>query len=425
VDPCDGAAWSSDLPLLVLDTEGQAITDDPRIVAELSVIDYGPGERNCLARTPNGYVGRVHIEYRGSTSQYHPKKSYGFETQTKDGENLNVELLGLPGENDWVLNAPYSDKTMIRNVLAYGLFRSMGRYASRTAYNELVINGEYWGVHILLEKVKIDDDRVDLARLEPTDVEGEAVTGGYIVKVDKHTGSGEETWASVHADRHDWQFHHPQEDVLVAEQRDYIRDLTLAFEDVMAGPDFADPAVGYPAFIDVDSFVDFMLMQELGRTVDGYRSSAFVHKDRGGKLTMGPIWDFNVSFGHTDYCDGWLTSGWQWDFNETCSTFETQIPFWWPKLLEDPAYTRKLRCRWDELRAGSFATPELHARIDEARAELLEAQDRNFYQWPIIGVYVDWNPFVGATWDEDIDYLRDWVTDRAAYMDSSLPGRCD
>ena len=139
---------------------------------------------------------------------------------------------------------------------------------------------------------------------------------------------------------------------------------------------------------------------------------------------MGPIWDFNISFGHADYCDAWLTSGWQYNFNETCPWFETQIPFWWQRLLEDPAFTTKLRCRWEELREGSFAPDAIEARIDAAVAELEEAQERNFVKWPILGVYVDWNPYVGDTWEEDVAYLRDWVAERAAYMDGNLAGVC-
>lgn len=424
VDPCAGVVPSSDLPLLVIDTMGGTIVDDPRISARMGIIDGPPGERNCLARGFDASSGWISIEYRGSTSQSLPKKSYGIETQNADGSNRNVSLLGMPAENDWVLNAPYSDKTMIRNVLAHGLFGAMGRYTPRTAYNELVVNGEYLGVHILIEKIKIDGDRVDLAKLGPADTFGNRVTGGYIVKVDKPTGSGSVTWASEHAVRYDFQHHDPQEDELQPQQATYIQDYTMDFERALHGPDFMDPVLGYAPFIDVDSFVDFMIMQELGRTVDGYRSSTFLQKDRGGKLVMGPMWDFNVSFGHADYCDAWRTTGWQWDFNTTCSTFSTQIPFWWKRLLEDPAYATKLRCRWEELRAGPFSDAALDARIYDAGSQLVEAQARNFDRWPILGVYIAWNPYVGATWMDDVVYLRDWVLDRATYMDANLPGLC-
>ncbi len=423
-DPCAGAAWTTDLPLLLIETGGQPIQDSFKITAGFGVVDRGEGQRNCPEAPPNGYAGEIGIEIRGSTSQQYPKKSYGFETRHDDGSNRNAALLGLPSENDWVLYAPYTDKSLVRNVVAYGLFESMGRYAARTRYAELFVNGDYEGLYVLVEKVKVDGDRVAVAPLTAADVDEPAVSGGYVIKVDKTTGSGDHTWASPGADRYWFQAHDPPEDELAAAQLAWIEDYTLSFEAALDSPAFADPATGYAAYADPDALVDFLIMQELGRTVDGYRSSTFLHKDRGGRLVMGPIWDFNLSFGNADYCDAYQLDGWQYEFNTVCWDFETQIPPWWGRLLQDPAFTTRLKCRWEELRAGSFATAAMHARVDAAAAEIAEAQARNFDRWDVLGKWVEWNWFVGDTWEQELDYLRGWLADRAAYMDSSLPGTC-
>lgn len=326
------------------------------------------------------------------------------------------------------LYAPYSDKTMIRNVLAYQLFRDLGHYAARTRYCEVVINDEYWGVHVLTEKIKVGKDRVDITTLRPDDKTGDARTGGYLVKIDKPTGSGDEWWPSAYSEKYYYQYHDPRDVATVPAQQEYIETLTGDFETALWGEDFAHPQAGYRPYIDVPSFIDFLIMHEIGRTVDGYRSSTFIHKDRdseNGKLTMGPVWDFNLSFGHCDYCHVFMHTGWQFDFNETCPDFETEIPFCWRRLIADPAFARELRCRWQELRGGPLATPAIMNIIDGAVTTLEEAQERNFDRWPILGEYVEWNPFVGETWDEDVDYLRDWISRRVDWMDGNLPGTCD
>ncbi len=132
---------SSNLPIVVINTHGQTIPDEYRIIADMGIIYNGPGQRNHVNDPFNNYDGKISIELRGSSSQMFPKKQYALETEDAQGENLNVSLLGLPEENDWILNGPYSDKSLIRNVLIYRLARDLGNYASRTRFCELVLNG--------------------------------------------------------------------------------------------------------------------------------------------------------------------------------------------------------------------------------------------------------------------------------------------
>lgn len=415
---------SSNLPILVLETGGREIPNEPKIMARLGIIDNGPGERNRLSDPFNGYDGWVGIELRGASSQSFPKKQFAVETRHEDGTNRNVSLLGLPQENDWVLHAPYSDKSLLRNVLAYEIARRLGHYASRTRWCELVIDGRYWGVYVLMEKIKRDKHRVDIASLGPEENSGDDLTGGYIVKVDKWDGSGNEGWPSRYPpspapDRvvH-YQYHDPEPDELTEVQKAYIREWIGAFEEVMASDAYADASAGYPALLDVDSFVDYVILNELSRNVDGYRLSAYMYKDKdsnGGRLVMGPAWDYNLAFGNADYYDGSARTGFQVNFAVASDRF--QLPFWWGRLVRDPAFSEAVVSRWETLRQGPLHTDSLHAFIDAQVNTLAEAQARNFVRWPVLDVYVWPNAYVGGSYDREITYLKEWIRDRAAWLD--------
>lgn len=420
----------SNLPIVIIDTEnGAPIEDDPRVVATMKIIDNGPGIRNYTTDPPTNYNGRIEIEIRGSTSQQYPKKNYALETQDNLGNNLQVSVLGMHLENDWILYGPYPDKTLIRNVLTFDLARKMGRYASDTRYCELMINGDYRGIYVMMERIKRDVGRVNIQNLHEANNWGDSLTGGYIMKVDKLTGEVGMSWASNYNPEVLFQFHDPEYDELSNLQRDYMINFIESFEDALLGPDFEDPNSGYPFYIDQQSFQDFTILQELGRTVDGYRSSSFFHKDKNAlnwnsKIVAGPMWDFNLSYGNADYCDADLTTGWQYNFDDVCD-FSTSIPFWWERLLDSQLYRDGLKCRWNELRQGPLSTQSIHNFIDSVAIEIEESRIRNFQRWPIIGVYVNWNGFVGQTYQEDVDYLKWYIEERGSWIDQYLTGNCN
>ncbi|MCH8903959.1 MAG: CotH kinase family protein, partial [Bacteroidetes bacterium] len=332
---------SSNLPIIILNTSGQAIPDDPRIIAQMGIIYKGAGQINLLTDPMNHYNGQISIETRGSSSQFFPKKSYSLETQNPDTTNNNVSLFGMPPENDWILYAPYSDKSLIRNILTYKLSNDMGRYASRTQLCEVVLNGSYQGVYVFMEKIKRDAGRVNIAMLTNIDTTGDQLTGGYIIKVDKYTGGGGGGWTSPHLPYNgawqtlNYQFHYPKDDTIMPIQEYYIEKIITDWEDVMATSSYGDPVTGYSKYIDVGSFVDHLILNEIGRNVDGYRISSFLYKDRDSidaKIHAGPVWDFNLAFGNADYYVGWLTNGWEVDFNKYFKSDGLQNPFWWQRL---------------------------------------------------------------------------------------------
>ncbi|HYV90276.1 MAG TPA: CotH kinase family protein [Chitinophagales bacterium] len=418
---------SSSLPIIIINTNGQQIQDDPRITVFMGIIDNGPVNINHINDPFNNYEGNVTIEIRGSTSQMYPKKSYAFTPVDSSGNKINASLLGLPDENDWILYAPYSDKTLMRNTLAYHLFNRMGHYATRTRFAELVLNGNYKGVYELEEKIKRNANRVDIAHLTTSDTTGDQLTGGYIIKIDKTTASGNETWFSAFDSEVFFQYHDPDETELLPLQKNYVQNYVNLFETTLMSPQFADPDSGFRLYTDENSFIDFMLMEELGHTVDGYRSSCFMFKDKdskGGKLTMGPLWDFNVSFGNANYCNAWSAIGWQYQFNNYCSGFYPHVPFWWSRMLEDPVFADNVKCRWNFLRQNFLCTDSINHWIDSVAAVLNEPQQRNFIQWPILGQYVDWNYYIGQTYADEIGYMKQWIHDRSFWIDDNLSGTC-
>ena len=417
---------SSNLPIVVINTLGQNIMDDPRIVCDMGIINNGFGNINSVNDAFNDYNGKISIEYRGSSSQSFPKKPYALETQDSIGNNNNVSLLGMPVENDWILYAPYSDKSLMRNFLTFDLGRKMGNYSPRTVYCELVVNGDYKGIYILMEKIKRDNDRVDIAKLDFDDLAGDSLTGGYIIKVDKYTGTGGTDWLSdfpnIGGGSLYIQYHYPDANVMLPQQLDYIEHFVDSFEYALAGPNFSDTLIGYSKYIDVNSFIDFYIVNELSKDIDAYRLSSYLYKDRndnGGKLTMGPLWDFNLAFGNADYCSGGIPTG--WEVNSGCGA---NNPFWFERLLDDTTYQNKLKCRWEYLRERSFHQDSILNFIDSVSIYLNDAQQRNFQRWNILGTYVWPNYYIGNTYQDELTFLKTWTSDRLTWIDSNILGNC-
>ena len=414
----------SNLPIVIIDTNDEEIVNDPRIIAHMGIINNETG-MNHMGDPFNGYDGQISIEIRGSSSQNFPKKQYALETQDSEGENLNVPILGMPEENDWILHAPYSDKSLLRNYLAYELARDMGNYASRTRFCELVINGDYKGLYIFMEKIKRDNNRVDISKLEPDETSGDNLTGGYIVKIDKWNGETNDGWYSEPLlDDFDglwYQFHYPKPDNIVEEQRDYIMDYITDFETIMSSDTYNDPAEGYYEKVNLESFIDVSFLGEISKNVDAYRLSAYMYKDKDsvdGRLTMGPIWDYNLAFGNADYYDGWNPEGWQMDVELGNDGFK--IPFWWYRIWDDTTYLTAFNQRWQDLRESIFSEDYIMSLIDSATTLIDDAQIRNFQRWPVLDEYVWPNAYVGGSYAYEIEYLKNWINNRLEWMDSEL-----
>ena len=416
----------SNLPIMVITTDidpqtnlPTEIPDEPKVLGTMQLIYRPDGTRNYLTDSTNesylNYDGRIGIELRGSSSQALDKKPYGFTTLLEDDDsNNNVSLLGMPSENDWVLNSLAYDPSMIRDYLSYTLASNMGNYAPRVAYIEVVVNGDYKGVYFLTEKVKRDSDRVNLKKIADDENSFPELTGGYIVKADKTTGGDEIAWTMPNYGGWDTNFlhHYPKTEDITNEQDNYIENV---FYDLAAQTNPANTSIvdGYPSMIDIPSFVDYMLMAEFASNPDSYQFSTYFHKDRGGKLRAGPIWDYNLSFGNDLFVFGFDRSFfdvWQFDFENRGAKF-------WRDLYQDETFNCYLAKRWFELIEANqtFNYLTISNLIDSYVALLSESQERELQRWP---PQEDW-PTV-ADQAQNILEMKDWIQERINWMSTNI-----
>lgn len=426
---------STNLPLILIDTRSQPIPDEPKIPARIRIINNGNGVRNALSDSSQYSWIQMAIEQRGSSSSDFPKKSYGFEFQTQNGEDTSRSVLGMPAQSDWILSANFSDKSLMRNTFAYDLARAMGWYASRSRYVELFLNGEYQGIYVVLEKIKRDANRVDISKLKPSDTTGNNLTGGYIIKIDKATGNDTEGFESSFPPEHysngqkiRYFYDYPKAEDLMPAQRKYIKAYVDSFERAAHSVNFATPD-GYRKYAYLPSFLDFFILNEWSKNVDGYRLSTYFTKPKitqnGGKLIMGPVWDFDIAWRNANYCNAEFIPGWQYQIEDICPGGYWQPPTWWKILRTDPGFNNELKCRWTEV-ANNLMPPLKRAEwIDSVKNLLNEAQIRNFQYWPILGEYVWPNPQpILPNFAAEVAGFQNWLNQRASWISANIGGTC-
>jgi hypothetical protein len=518
--------FTGDLPLVLIHTFGRTIERHAKQPAAVRFIDTRDG-RASLTGAADFDSGGL-ISYRGNSSLRYLKRSYAFKALDDAGKALDAPVLGFPADSDWVLYGPYPDKTLMRDVLAYEMFRQMGHYASRTKFVEVFVNEgrgrlterHYMGVFVLEEKIKRGPSRLALQKLGTNDNAEPNISGGYVFKKDHpdrtedveptedgapHFGgtmagvkpgypsgpggfpadprgflssgstrsgnrttfrsstaqpspnagerslterlaglfrsgppqrnaanraspqpmpgyfarefspgfgeaeSGEQFF--VTARHNQFFFIEPkQEDITPAQKRWLLNHLD-EFEHALYGPDFRDPVRGYAAYLDVDTFIDQHLIVEVTKNIDGFRFSTFFAKDRGGKIRMEPIWDWNLSFGNANGKQGWIAEYWYWP------QLDDQQYSWFRRLFEDPDFGQRYVDRWGQLRTNLFSTARVHARIDSLARQLDEAQRRNFERWPILGKRIWPNNYVGRDYEDEVTWMKNWIARRLAWID--------
>lgn len=415
---------SSDLPIVKITTNGQPIVNEPKIQGEFTLIDNGPGQRNYFHQDSFAYKGLIGVELHGNSTLGFPKKSYDIEMRDSLGKDTSVALLNLPKGNDFVLSANFSDKTLMRNPLSYELSRRLGQYASRTRFCEVFVDNTYQGVYAFTEKIRRDNDRVDIPRLSANDTAGVDLSGGYIVNIDWNDTPG---WYSQYSQPNSanvtyFQLTYPRWDEVLPVQAAYIQAYVDSFETALHGPDFQDPVTGWRQFGDEKSFFDFLFINEMSKNVDGYRLSTYFHKQRddlGGRIHMGPVWDFDLGWYNADYCEAFTTAGWAFNLNYVCA--DAGIPFWWEKLFQDSIFTQNMACYWQNLRETTLSTDSIFMSIDSMASVLQESQERNFKLWPILGVYVWPNPgFLPDNYPGEVQKLKTWTAARLDWLDFAI-----
>jgi hypothetical protein len=431
---------SSNLPIVIINTGGVAIPNEPKIDATMGIIYNGVGMINNINDSANNYNGNIGIEIRGAYSASLPQKPYGIETRDALNGELNVSLLNMPEEHDWCLIANYNDKAFMRNTLPYKLFSEMGHYGARSQFCEVVLNGSYQGIYLLMESIKRDSNRVDIAKLDSTENTGINVTGGYIIKNDYWDSSN--SWLlNYHPIDHptfnvNLVYDYPKPTSITPQQKTYIQTYINDFETALYGANFADTLNGYKKYISTKSFIDYLIINELARNNDGFKKSSYFHKDNNtatavSKLKAGPVWDFDWAWKNINECsifsatDG---SGWAHHIND-CGP-DVNSTGWFVRLMQDTVFQNTLRCRWEYFRSTILSSSNLNNYIDSISIYLNAAQNRHFQRWGNLGVSTG-TPEMEAdptTFAGQITKFKDWIDLRIAWLDLNIPGNtfnCD
>lgn len=406
---------SSNLPIVVIETDqGQDIPNEPKIDATMKIIYRGEGQRNLVTDVSNAatldYDGAIKIEVRGSSSALLDKKQYAFTPYDNLGEKVNVSLLDMPKENDWILNGLAYDASYIRDFMSYKLSNVIGNYASRGRYCEVVLNGDFQGIYVLQEKLKADDSRIDINKIKDTHLTLPKLTGGYITKTDKIEGSDTAAWSMDNYGGYQSNFvhEHPKPTTVMPEQQEYIKGEFETLQEKVTAPSDSSITNGYPSVIDIPSFVDFMLLNEIASNADGYEFSTFFHKDRNGKLRAGPIWDFNLTYGNDLFFWGFdrsKTDVWQFNYGGNDG------PKFWKDLFDDAVFKCYLAKRWQELTATGMPlnSVEIFAFIDATTTLITEAVGR---QETVTGTT--------GEFDQQIIDIKAFISERITWISNNL-----
>ena len=407
----------SNLPIVVIETDGGAsIPEEPKILATMKIIWHQDGSRNYLTDIDNpeflNYDGRIGIERRGYSSQMvSDKKPYGLTTLQDDNvSNNNVSLFGMPAENDWILNPLAYDQTGMRDVLAYELSNQIGQYASRSQYCEVVLNGNYRGLYVFMEKIKVDKNRVNIEKMDETCNQSPEVTGGYIVQANRSDNDplawSMQTylfnwWGPVYTE---FLHHYPKHENITNTQNDYIHGVFLDLESVAHSYN-TDITTGIPSVIDIPSFVDFMIMSEFTSNVDVYHLSTFFHKDRCGKLRAGPIWDYNLAFGYDAFGNRSGYNVWQFDNQDNTG------PRFWKDLFDTDEFRCYFAKRWFELTEEGMPLDydRICNRIDEIDAVIAEAIGRDNQRWNQMPQHAQY-----------VNNMKNWLQQRINWLNSHI-----
>jgi hypothetical protein len=410
----DAADFASDLPLVVIDNFGAGEIPHPTNTTRQSsqVMIFEPVNGLCHLTNSPAVSSRAGIRRRGESTLRSTANKPNLAVETwgeVDEQSQSIKPLGMPADSDWILYAPWTiDTAMIRNPFIYEISNEAGRYAVRTRYVEVFLNhgggsitkaDDYYGLYILMEKIKQGSDRVEVAEISDNVVSEPEISGGYIWKKDKDdpgvqtfTAAGK-TLTSVY----------PSE--MPAAQVNWLSNHVNTIN-------AAIPGGNYASLIDVASFADHHILNVFANNADGLNFSTFYHKDRNGLVQMGPVWDFDRSMSCDN--DARATNATVWSLaTDTLFFFHSSGPLWFRSLaLNDPEFWIVWVDRWQAMRNGPLSDAAMSERIERHRLEITNAAIRN---------YTKWSGFLNATnWSGKVDVMKNHVLTRGQWIDEQL-----
>ena len=410
----DAAAFSSEIPVVLIENFGQGEIPHPddsgRQTSEVMIFEPNEG----VTRLTDGpsVTSRAGIKRRGESTlrSTNNKPNLSFETWGEvDEESRSIAPLGLPADSDWILYAPWTiDTAMIRNPFIYEVSNEAGRYAVRTRFVEVFLNhggggitgtSDYYGLYILMEKIKQGPDRVDIANLPASATTEPDISGGYIWKKDKDDPDDQNLTAAGKI----LTGVYPKD--MPATQLNW---LTAAIDEA----DALIPNGNYESKIDAASFADHHILNVFANNADGLNFSTYYHKDRDGLIQMGPIWDFDRSMGCD--IDARASNPEVWSLaTDQLFFFHSNAPLWFRSLaLNDPDFWMIWVDRWQAMRNGPLSDIAMSERIEGYRAEIANAAQRNYQRWS--GV------LNANEWSGKVDVMKNHVLTRAGWIDDQL-----
>jgi len=405
------------IPIVIIDTNNKKVESKTKNVpAYMKIIDS--------ADNPMGiglYGGDIEIRGRGNSSFGMPKKGYNIEMENK------CQILDMAPSRQWLIMANYTDKSLMRNYIAYEFARDLRMaFAPKMRFVDIIWNGKYIGNYVIGERVKIEEGRLDLPKLKKDMTDEYNITGSYVLEIscsDRLSGGevkfntqifkkGQTTiWGRAEGDV--IVIRQPGKDHLSPEAYEYIKNYFNEAEKALFGDDFKDPKKGYRKYFDTASFIDWYLINEVFKQVDAdMRLSTFFYKPRGDdKIYMGPVWDFDLGGGNADYrsCDD--PAGWY-----------VRTGIWIARLFEDEAYVQEFKNRWNYIKNNGYFEV-FFQRIDDTAKYIEKSAKMNFERWPTLGIYTwpnanEW--WERTTYQSEVDYLKKWLKTRIAWMDKEI-----
>lgn len=401
--------FSSYLPIVLIETNGQRILKDDEVFVKIKVLN---GSMNTLMDEPI-LLADATIKYRGNSSySTFDKKQYRIEFKQSAGNEKNkaYPLLGMQEATDWVLNGPFLDRSLSRNYLGFYLSRQLLPWAPNTQYCEVFIDGEYQGLYLLIEPITNEVGRLNL-----TDFSLISGACSYVIKMDR-VGEEEtpiETYGITSGNvRNETSISYPSPANITNLQYEYILNDVSTFEKVLYSDNFADPELGYAKYIDVDTFVDYFVVCETMMLTDAGNLSTYIYKDLNSKLYI-TTWDFNNAYNNIPW------------YGKDFDQFYMVDANWFSKLTQDRSFVDKVVNRYTELRKSDLSDETLFNIIDENINYLGDATTRNFVVWGYTFNYLLLNPENGQSRDpksfEDaIQMLKDAIVKRGEFLDTNI-----
>jgi len=426
-------SFESNLPLIVIDLEGQEIPNsyiydlksesfieisgkNPFINGHIYVFDKENGD-NTLADIPVA-TSAMQIKYRGNSSLVYAKKQYKLELLDDTGQKNDVNLLGMGAESDWILNISMADKSLMRNYLAYTIAGEIDPFTPDVRFCELLVkNGdvfEYKGLYLLMESIKVGENRVDLGSYESA----ENLTS-FLLRRDRldYEKTMIDTLATQKGENEYISINYPKGEKLTDEKKTYITSKVNQFEELLYSENRND-IDDYAHYIDEQSFIDYFLINEYFGNYDAGMYSTYMYADLNGMLHMGPVWDFDIAE------------------NNSVSNLndESKIVFpnqpWYKQLCKSYKFDQRLLKRYRELEKTSLNYSHIEDVLEEAGEYINDARIRDAFRWADeyaaykvdvlwddYGVEVDRN---GLSYEQEVQNIKDFIFAHSPYIEKEL-----